>query len=154
MRQSLFAYTYTHCAHGVLRVLVRRKGAGYACHKNLSAPATIIGWLFVHFLTRKHTASVGIRHAYLNISVGLSDAYTTPSLLLCMFPCCKSRQNISSRSCHSALWVGAASRIRGWDPRMHVYSYTHACYFLYGNGNIHAWLTQWWNTFYFNEPRL
>ena len=33
---------------------------------------------FAHFRTRKHAAFVGLRHARMNVSAGLSDAYATP----------------------------------------------------------------------------
>ena len=36
---------------------------------------------------------------------GSSDAYATVSLLTRLFPCCKSRLNISSRSCHWSPWA-------------------------------------------------
>ena len=115
---------YTRSAHGVLHVYTIRKWAAraHACRKNLWTPATISLWLFAHFFTRKHAASVGLRHACMNVST-----YTTLSLLLCMFPCCKSRRNISSRSCHCALWPALRSCICGRDSRMNVYSYTYAC---------------------------
>ena len=34
------------------------------------------------FIHKKHAASVGLRHACMNVSAGLSEAYATPSLLL------------------------------------------------------------------------
>ena len=76
------------------------------------------------FRTQKRAASVGLRHTCMNMSAGLRDACITPSLLLRMFPCCKSRQNICSRSCHSALWVALRSRMHGLDPHMHANSDT------------------------------
>ena len=70
----------------------------HACRKNLWTPATISWWLFAHFCTRKRAASVGLRHICMNVSVGLSDTYTTLSLLSRMFLCCKSQLNIRYRS--------------------------------------------------------
>ena len=49
---------------------------------------------------------------------GSSDAYATLSLLARLFPCCKSRRNISSRSCHRALWAALQS---------HTSLFRHAC---------------------------
>ena len=89
----------------VLRVCMTRKQTVYAYRKNLWMPATISWRLFAHFRTWKHAASVGLRHASMNVSVGLCIAYTTLSLLVCLFPCWKSRRNISSRSCHWAPWA-------------------------------------------------
>ena len=80
-----------HSAHGVLCVYKKRKRAVHACRKNLWIPASISWRLFAHFGTRKHAASVGLIHARMNASAGLSDAYITLSLLSRMFPCCKSR---------------------------------------------------------------
>ena len=117
---------YVPSAHSVLRVFMIRKRA-YAYLKNLLTPVTISWQLFAHFYIRKHAASMGLGFARMNMSAGLSDAYATPSLLLPMFPYCESWQNISSRSCHSALWVALWLRICGQDPQMHVFSYTHAC---------------------------
>ena len=54
----------------------------------------------VHFPTRKHAASVGLRLARMNVSSGLSDTYATPSVLLHLFLCCVGRWNVSSTSCH------------------------------------------------------
>ena len=95
--------------HGVLRVCMTRKLAVHACRKNLSTLATISWWLFAHFCTRKRAASVGLRHARMNVSDGLCDACTTLSLLSRMFLCCKSRLNISSNSCHWAPWAALRS---------------------------------------------
>ena len=50
------------------------------------------------------------------------DAYTTLSLLARMFPCCKSWWNISSRSCHWALWAAL---------RWASVAETHACMFIH-----------------------
>ena len=58
------------------------------------------------FEYRQHTASVGLTHARINISTGLSDANATLSLLAQLFPCCVSRKrNISSRSCHCTVYT-------------------------------------------------
>ena len=108
---------YIRSAH---RAFCVRKRAAYACRKNLWIPASISWWLLAHSCTWKHAASMGLRHARMNVSAGLSDACSTPSLLLRMFPCCKSRRNISSRSYHCALWVALRSRFHGWDQHMHV----------------------------------
>ena len=83
--QSLFAYTYVHNACSILRVCMTSKQAAYAYRKRLWTPATFSWQLFVHFRTRKPAASVGLRHARLNVSVGLSDAYATLSFLLRLF---------------------------------------------------------------------
>ena len=47
-----------------------RKRASYAYHTNLWMPATTSWRLFEHFHTRKHAASVGFRHARMNVSAG------------------------------------------------------------------------------------
>ena len=109
-------------AHGVLRVCMTRKWALHACRKNLLAPATISWRLFAHFCTRRHAASVGLQHAHMNVSVGLSDACTTLYLLARMFPCCKSRRDISSSFCHWAEWAAL--------HRASV-AETHACMFIH-----------------------
>ena len=75
-----------------------RKRAAYAYRKNL--------WI------RQHAASVGLVHARMNVSAGLSDANTTLSPLARLFPCCVIRKNISSRSCHRALWAALRSQGR------------------------------------------
>ena len=64
------------------------------------------------FKYRQHAASVGLIHARMNFSEGLSDANTTLSLLVHLFPCCEGRRNISSRSCHCALWAVLRSQGR------------------------------------------
>ena len=124
-RQSVFAYMYL--AHTAFCVSLWYGSVHMHILKNLWMPVTISWQLFAHFYLRKHAASVGLGFAQMNVSAGLSDAYATPSLLLPMFPCCESWQNISSRSCHSALWVALWLRICGQDPQIHVFSYTHAC---------------------------
>ena len=69
---------YTCSADGVLRVYTIRKWAAHACRKNLWTPATISWWLFAHFRSRKRAASMGLRHACMNVSAGLNDAPATP----------------------------------------------------------------------------
>ena len=82
MHQSVFAYIYlAHTAFCVSIWWGSYLRNEYAYHTNPSMPATISWWLFAHFRTRKHAASMGLRHARMNISAGLSNAYATPSIL-------------------------------------------------------------------------
>ena len=98
--------TCTSCTlHSVLRACMTRKRAAYAYGTNLWIPATISWRLFAHFCTRKHAASMGLRHASMNVSAGLSDAYATSFFFLRLFLCSVGRQNVSSTSCHWALWA-------------------------------------------------
>ena len=103
IRQSVVVYI--RIAHGVFHVCMTWKWAPHACRKNLWMTAKIIWWLFAHFRSQKRAASVGLRHACINVSMGISNTYTTLSLLSRMFSCCKSWPNISSSSCHWALWA-------------------------------------------------
>ena len=89
---------YSSSACSVLRVCMTWKRAVYAYCKNLCI--------------RQHAASVGFVHARMNVSAGLSDANATLSLLARLFLCCVRRKNISSRSCHSALWAALRSQGR------------------------------------------
>ena len=100
---------YISSPHGVFRVYTIRKCTAYAYCINLWTLATISWRLFAPFRTRKHAASVCLWHAHMNISTGLSDAYTTLSLLSHMFQCCKSWHNISTSSCHWAQWAALRS---------------------------------------------
>ena len=74
-------------AHSIFHLCVRRKWATYAYRTNLCIPATISWRLVAHFHTRKHAAAayVGLRHACMHVSAGLSDAYTTLSLWCACF---------------------------------------------------------------------
>ena len=90
---------YTYSARSILRVCMTRKQAAYAYRINLSL--------------RQHAASVGLIHARMNVSAGLSDANSTLSFLTRMFPCCIIRRsNISSRSCHCTMWAALQSEGR------------------------------------------
>ena len=88
-------WVYILSAHGVLRVYTIRKWAAHVCRKSLWIPATISWRFFAHFRTRRHAASVGLVHAHMNVSAGLSEACPTPSLVSRMFPCCKIWHNIT-----------------------------------------------------------
>ena len=88
----------TRSVCSVLHVCMTRKGAAYAYRTNL--------WL------RQHTASVGLVYARMNVSAGLSDANTTLSPRVRLFPHCSRRRNISSRSCHRDLWAALRSQGR------------------------------------------
>ena len=62
---------------------------------------------------RQYAASVGLIHASMNVSAGLSDANSTLSFLTRVFPCCiRRRSNISSRSCHCTMWAALQSQGR------------------------------------------
>ena len=63
---------YIYSAHSVLRVYYIQKKAAHACCKNLRTPATISRRLFAHFCSWKHSASMGLQHAGMNVSAGLS----------------------------------------------------------------------------------
>ena len=125
-------------------ICMTRKRAAYANRTNLQMPATISWWFFVHFRTRKHAASLGLRQAHMNVSAGLSDAYAiyTLSLLPRLFPYCKSRRNISSRSCH-----GHRGRCYDRNRYAHIPIPTH----MHANSdtetNTYAYLKRWWNPF-------
>ena len=128
---SVFAYMYIHSAHGVLCaycVFIQygselRMGIIKTFeHQQQSADDCLR--IFVH----QNKQLQWVSDMY---TLTFPQVYVThtllPSLLSCMFPCCKSQRNTSSRSCHSALWVALRSQIHGQGPRMHVYSGTHAC---------------------------
>ena len=94
---------YTWSLHSFLHFSMTRKQAVFAYRKNL--------WI------QQHSASAGLVlysvHACMNVSAGLSDASATLSLLARLFPCCvRRRRNISSRSCHCALWTALRSQGR------------------------------------------
>ena len=63
------------------------------------------------FHTRKRAAYVGLRHARMNTSAGLRHAYATFSRAC--FCVVKSPPNVSSISCHCALWAELRSPGRG-----------------------------------------
>ena len=102
---------YIHSANSIAILLVWMtwKRAAYVCRTNLWRPTTISWQLLAYFCIRKHAASVGLRHARMNVSAGPSDAYASLSLLVRLFTCCKSQRNISSRFCHVALWAALRS---------------------------------------------
>ena len=85
-----------HVAHTAFCVYTETGSVCVSYCRNLWMTATISGRLLAHFRRRKHAASVSLRHECMNVSAGLSDAYTTLSLLSRLFPCCKSRWNISA----------------------------------------------------------
>ena len=141
---------YTRSVHSVLCVCMTRKRAVYVHRKNLLIPATISWRLFAHFCIRKHAASVALIHAHTNASAGLSDASTTLSLLSRVFPCCKSRPNISSSSCYWAPWAALRSYSRTQASLLQ-----DACMLIMiRKCNMHTYLKRWWNLFYFDEHRL
>ena len=77
MRVSVSVYEKyaNHCfRRSVLTVCMTWKWAVYAIRKNL--------WSW------KHAASMGLWHASMHVSAGLSDAYATLSLLARLFLCC------------------------------------------------------------------
>ena len=125
--------------------------AAYAYRTNLWMPATISWWLFANFHTQKHAASVGLRHACMNVSAGLSEAYATPSLLLW-------------RACIPVVKAGWMFIL---DPatehcgqrcdrnRMHAFLFREACMLIMiRKHHTRAYLTRWWNLFYFDGPHL
>ena len=87
-------YSYTRSARSILRVCMTR---------NKLRMRTL----------RKHAASLGLIHARMNASAGLSDANSTLSFLARLFPCCIRRRSIiSSRSCHCTMWAALQSQGR------------------------------------------
>ena len=136
-------------AHSIFHLCVRQKWATYAYRTNLWMPATISWRLVAHFHTRKHAAAayVGLRHACMHVSAGLSDAYTTLSLWCACFRVVKAGEILVPDPA-----TGHCGQC--YDPNRYAHILIQAL--MHANSDTetsHASVC-WWHPFYFDERHL